>query len=762
MLKVFGNICCKLLVDRRSLKTVQSNRKYVAAITSLFIGASAGIAPSQGNSRLSQPAPPPLARVNAVVTDYFGIKVSDPYRWMEEASNGPEFVAYLKSQNTHTRAELDSLPGRAALLARIQKLDNAIPTVRAWARGGSSIFYLETAPGAPTASLYVRDASGKPRKLLDPVSLQAGSQHAAIDYFQPSWDGRYVIAGVSLGGSENSTIHVLESQNGHLLQDVITRTQYGYPSWRADSQAFYYARLQELAPGAAATAIYENEKVFLHVLGDKVKEDPLVFGVGASASANIPKAGFVNVIATPGSNYLLGIYAQGTSNSPAIYCTRGGTLSAVATWRKVISSDAAVATTPDSSMVVHGSTLYLLVEKNAPNRKLIAVDLDHPNAGAMDIVPTSDAVLAGVYAAKDGLYLLSRHGVTFELQYSPYDLPLKWKRVPVPYEGTISSMDANVLLRGSVFRLESWTQSDQAYAYDPSTGRVTNTALIEKNPANYSAVEAREVEAISADGTKIPVSLICQKGLVLDGSHPTFLGGYGAYGISVDPAFAPPLLALVERGGLFALVHARGGGELGEAWHRAGQKETKQHTIDDMVAAARYLIAAKFTSTAHLAVEGTSAGGIAVGGSLVQHPELFAAAIDEVGMTDMLRFQTSQGGAANIPEFGDVTNAAQFKYLYPISAYQHVVDGTKYPAVLGITGANDPRVPTWMVAKMVARLQAATASRRPVLLRVDFDAGHGFGSSRPQSERQLADIMSFILWQSGDPAFQPPVSATKR
>jgi prolyl oligopeptidase len=209
------------------------------------------------------------------------------------------------------------------------------------------------------------------------------------------------------------------------------------------------------------------------------------------------------------------------------------------------------------------------------------------------------------------------------------------------------------------------------------------------------------------------------------------------------------------RGGVLATAHVRGGGEYGERWHLAGQKATKQHTIDDMIATARYLIAQKYTSPSHLAVRGTSAGGIAVGGAIVQHPELFGAAIDNVGMTNILRFQQSQGGAANIPEFGDVTNATDFKYLYNMDAYVHVRDGTRYPAVMGVTGLNDPRVPTWMVAKMIARLQAATSSGKPVLLRVDYDAGHGIGSSRTQQLSERADEWTFLLWQLGDPEFQP-------
>ena len=713
------------------------------------------------NPPSSAPPKPQPAKTGDVVTDYFGTKVSDPYRWMEAGPSDPQVVEFLKAQNAYTRSVLDSLGGRSALLSRIEQLDNAVPMVRSWQRGGTDIFYLQTDPGATTASLFVRDASGKSRKLLDPVSLEQGGQHAAIDYFVPSWDGHYVLAGVSLGGSENSTIHVFETASGRMLPDAITRTQYAGPSWTTDSRSFYYARLQKLPPGAPPTAVYENERVYLHTLGSDAEKDVQVFGPGVSSSPDIPKAGFVGVGVTPGSNYLLAYYSAGTTDPAALYIAASD---AHETWRKVVSSADMLSVAIDSSATVYQSTLYMIVDKDAPNHKLISMDLDHPDAAhTRVIVPTDNArVLFGVYAAKDGLYLASKRGVRFELQRSPYQEKLEWKTVPLPFNGTISNVDANVLLPGLVFRLESWTNSDQVLAYDPATNQVSNTGLMQKNPADFSGIEAREVEATSADGTKVPLSILCKKGLALDGSHPTLLDGYGAYGISIDPYFNARILAFLEKGGVYAIAHVRGGGEYGESWHNAGRKETKQHTVDDMVASAQYLIQQRYTSAKHLAIIGTSAGGLAVGGAIVQHPELFVAAIDNVGMTDLLRFQNTQGGPANVPEFGDVNDPLGFKYMYPVSPYQHVVDGTAYPAVLGITGANDPRVPSWMIAKMIARLQAATDGGRPVLLRVDFDEGHGLGSSRPQRERLWADVWSFILWQSGDPEFQPSTAMTKR
>ncbi len=709
---------------------------------------------STSSARLKPPVP---AKTDDTVTDYFGTKVADPYRWMEAGVQDPQFMDFLKTQNAYTRQILDSLGGRSKLLARIQELDNAVPRVTYWQRDGGSIFYLETAPGAKTASLKMRDAQGKSRTLLDPMQFEASGQHAAIDYFAPSWDAHYVVVGVSLGGSENDIIHVVEVSSGRILPDAITRTQYASPTWQADSKSFHYSRLQKLPADAPPSAIYENQRVYLHVLGTDPEKDPVVFGPGVSPSLNVPKAGFVGAGTTPGSAYAVAIYSAGTTDYASLYVAPANRAdNAEAPWRRIVSGENQLSTGADSSVAQHGSTLYLLLDKNAPNRTLVSLDLSHPDINHPTVlIPPSDTILTGVYAAQDGLYVSEKKGVKFELRRKSYDSGAEWQTIKLPYDGTIPTVDANVLQPGVLFAMESWTQSDQAMLYDPRTNQVTNSGLVPKHPADFSAVEAREVEARSADGTMVPVSIICPKNLRLDGTHPTRYEGYGAYGISFDPFFNPNVLAWVERGGVVAIAHVRGGGEFGESWHNAGRKETKQHTIDDMVATAQYLIERHYTSPDHLAVRGTSAGGIAVGGAIVQHPELFVAAVDNVGDTDLLRFQNTQGGAANIPEFGDVNDSAGFKYLYAVSPYYHVQDGTKYPAVLGITGTNDPRVPSWAVAKMIARLQAATTSGRPVLLRVDSDAGHGIGSTRPQREQQLVDELSFILWQSGDPEFQP-------
>ena len=699
---------------------------------------------------------PPAAPVRPVTDDYFGTKVVDDYRWMEEPGNA-DLAAWMKAQNDYTRSVLSRLDApRVRLLARLKDLDNAVPVVAGVTRAGPYLFFRQTNPGARTSSLMVRGPDGTTRTLLDPEKFTEKESHAAMDYVAPSADGALVVVGVSLGGSENSTIRVVETKTGRILPDAITRTQYGSPSWRADGRSFYYSRLQALTRDAPPTAIYENEKTFLHVIGEDPEKDRAVFGPGVSPGVPVPVAGFGAVFATPGCPFVGASWSAGTTNPPDIYVAPADRAVDERTpWKKIVASEDELAVV-DSPAAVFGSTLYLLMQKGTPNRRLVSLDLNHPDLSrARVLLPESDVVLDGIYAAADGLYVLERVGVGFRLARIRYEASGEPETIALPYPGAVLAVDANVQLSGAVFVLGSWTRPESAFLYDSATGRSADLGIMPRHPADFSKIEAREVFVPSTDGAQVPASILCAKDIRLDGSHTAVLEGYGAYGISIDPFFEPKFLPLLERGGVVVFVHARGGGEFGEKWHLAGQKATKQHTIDDVVATARYLIERKYTSPQHLAVLGTSAGGIPVGGAITQHPELFAAAVDNVGMTDLLRFQTTQGGAANIPEFGDVGRPGEYEWLYRISAYHHVSNGTRYPAVMGVTGVNDPRVPSWIVAKFIARLQAASGSGKPVLLRVDYDAGHGLGSNRTQREEQIADEAAFILWQTGYPEFQP-------
>jgi len=692
----------------------------------------------------------PVAPVESVTDTQFGTTIVDPYRWMEQGSADPRFLAYLKAQSDYTESVLAPLSAqRDALKAKLMALSTGVARVSAWQQAGGKLFFEELDPTAAVPVIRVKDTTGDTRTLFDPATFATATTHVAVDYFQPSQDGTYVAVGAAEAGSENDTMHIVETATGKLLPDQITRTQYGSPSWRADGQSFYYSRLQQLAPGASSDQIYVNQRVYLHVLGTSSDNDKPVFGPGVVAGMNVPAAGFNNVTVVPRSDYLLAGHSSGTTDPGEFYVGREGS----SDWKLILKPSDKLATSGSSPLAFLGTNMYAVLQ-DSPNGRIIRYNLANPSAAPVIITATSDRIIEGVFGSADGVYVEYRDGITFSISKIDINGAMTGK-VNLPYQGSVYGIDASPLEKGMRFGIDSWIHAPALFSYDPASGAVTDTGVAPKDPLDVSHLRVREVMVPSTAGAQVPVSIIYRDDTALDGSHPTLFEGYGSYGDPSDPYFSASSLEWVLRGGVLATAHVRGGGEYGERWHLAGQKATKQHTIDDMIATARYLIAQKYTSPAHLAVRGTSAGGIAVGGSIVQHPELFGAAVDNVGVTNILRFQQTQGGAANIPEFGDVNNATDFKYLYNMDAYVHVKDGTRYPAVMGVTGLNDPRVPTWMVAKMIARLQAATASGKPVLLRVDYDAGHGIGSSRTQQVNERADEWTFLLWQLGDAEFQP-------
>jgi prolyl oligopeptidase len=306
-----------------------------------------------------------------------------------------------------------------------------------------------------------------------------------------------------------------------------------------------------------------------------------------------------------------------------------------------------------------------------------------------------------------------------------------------------------------LFSVEGWVHSGAWVAYDPKEKKIVDTGLLAPSPVDAKGYVGEEIKVKSADGTEVPLSIVRQKNAKPDGKRPTLIWGYGAYGISETPVFAPRWFPLLENGGIWAICHVRGGGEYGEDWHLAGKKSTKPNSWGDLIACAQYLIDKGWATPATLAIDGGSAGGILVGGAMNARPDLFRVVIDEVGVSNALRGEFSENGPPNIPEFGSVTTEDGFKGLLAMDAMHNVKPGTPYPAVLLTTGINDPRVPSYESGKMAATLQAATTSGRPILLRVDYDAGHGIGSTRIQRNKELADKFAFMFWQMGLKAYQP-------
>ena len=694
----------------------------------------------------------PTTPIHEVTENYFGTKVRDPYRWLENTTDA-QVVAWMKAQNDFTRATLANIPGRDQLMTRIKALDNAGTVVSALQVWGGRYFYFKTEPGSDNRKLYVRDKQDAPDRLLvDTEKLTtADGKHFSIDYFQPSLDGKYVAYGVSPGGSEESILHVIESATGKVLSDTIDRAQFGQPTWLPDG-SFFYTRTQKLAADAPPTAKFQKLRCYHHVLGADPDKEVAIFGYQVSPEVKVTEDDFPVLAFSPGApKYLVGLVIHGVKRELDLYATAfKDSVSEKTAWKKVVDDNDAVIT-----FDVHGDSIFLVSHKDASRYRVLRTSLENPNlAQAATVVPESEVVVVNIAAADDALYVQDLDGGIGRLQRLPYR-GATIQPVKLAFDGAIQALVTNPTETGAWLELTSWTKSPLWYSLDSRSGKLIDTHLVTPSPVDFSQIESEEVKAKSADGTMVPLSIVHKRGMTLDGSHPTWLEGYGSYGVTLDPTFRPTQLAFLERGGVFAVAHVRGGGEYGEDWHVQGQKLTKQHTIDDMLAGAQYLIAHKFTSPAHLAGEGTSAGGITIGGAITQRPDLFGAALIRVGDSDSLRSELMTSGPANIPEFGTVKEPDGFKGLFAMDAYQHVKPDTPYPATLLTTGVNDPRVAPWQAAKMAARLQASTNSGKPILLRVDYDAGHGMGSTKTQRDEEQADEVAFLLWQLGVPDFQP-------
>jgi prolyl oligopeptidase len=688
----------------------------------------------------------PVAPVHEVTDDYFGQKIVDPYRWMEDAKS-QEMVAWMKAQADYTRAYLDRLPMRRELLDRITKLSDAGVNVYAIERRGELYFYYRLAPGENDAKLYVRDGlNGKERLLVDPEKISGPGKRYSISDFNASFDGQFVCYTVSIGGSENGEMRVIETATGRDMGERIDRARFGAGAWLPDGKSFLYNRLQKLGEGAPATELYQKSRVYLHMLGANPDTDTLVFGYEVNPNIKLASEPLPFAVVPRGSKYVFAIVNSGVSpNSEYYYAPLEALSQSPIPWRRIATLDDEV-----SDFTVHGDDLYLLTYKNTPRFKVIRTNLTNPDlAKATTIIPASQAVVTGISAAKDALYVQTLDGGSSRLWHVDYRTntarPLK-----LPYDGSAFLAATNQETDGLLYSLTAWTKSPAFFQYDSKTGNSTDTKLAPPIPVDMSSIETTNVKVKAADGVMIPLVILYKKGLKRDGTNPTLLNGYGAYGYeNTSPFFNPTALAWLERGGVMAFAGVRGGGEYGEEWHLLGKGKTKPNTWRDFIACAEYLIKEGYTSPAHLAGEGGSAGGILIGNSIVERPDLFGAAIDAVGVNNALRAETTSNGVPNIPEFGSVKTEEGFKALLAMDAYNKVKKGEKYPAALLTTGINDPRVEPWMSAKMAARLQAATASNKPILLRVDYDAGHGFGSTKRQRSELLADEYAFLFQQLG-------------
>lgn len=726
------------MLDRRSLL---ASAGAVATLGLLPRAAFANVAPPQ----TPDPAPP-VARVEPVTEDFFGTKVTDNYRWMENAKDA-EWAPYMKGQSDFARAQLDAIPGNAAMQKRVSELAGDLEVVGGIQVAGENVFVFKRPVGADNFSLTVRRGlSGEERTLIDPTAMTEGDVHYSLDYWTASPDGTKLAYGLSKQGSEDSVVHIMEVASGTVLPDRIDRAQYANINWLPDGSGFFYNRLSGAAKGT--TDYYKNSVCWLHTLGADAANDVKVLSRGQFADVEMNEIEFPGVITQPGSDYVIGALIAGVQNELTLYVN---TLAAAAKgeggWKKVC-----VPADQVTNFTLKGDDIYLVTYKGAPRYRGLHVKAGAPDvAGATEVAPQGEAVLQGMYAAKDAIYLQYLDGGVARVKKLTGG---GIADVPLPYDGAIGGFSTSVDRDGGFLTLQSWVIPGTIYQIN-ADGSLTETALVAKPDIDVSGYTAERLFATAKDGAKVPVSIVYRRDLARDGQAPVLLQAYGSYGINSEPFFGPRYIAWMEQGGIWATANVRGGGEYGREWHEQGRLANKPNTWGDLIACAEAIIAAGLSSAGKVAINGGSAGGITVGRAMTDRPDLFSAVISQVGVSNNLRAEFGQNGPPNIPEFGSVTTEDGFKGLYAMDSTQHVKPGTAYPGVLLTTGMTDPRVDPWHAGKMAAHLQAATSSGRPILLRVDYDAGHGLGSTRAQRDREWADAFAFALWMAGKEGFQP-------
>ena len=707
------------------------------------------------------PTPPPTVHPLAATDEYFGHIVVDPYRNLEALDN-PTVRNYIRDETAYTRAILAKLgTGREAVRASVSRFDDAGTTLSNFALAGGRVFYLERTPNANDVRLMVAYGRGSAtrRLLFDPHELpeRAGSKiHLSLADITPSPDGRFVAVGVVSNGSTNEmNTRIVRVVDGKLLPDDLQRTWWGVSTWSHDDNYVFYNQPRSLRRGETEQDRELNSVVYRHRVGTKSSDAP-VFGASVDSKVSFQPIDIPFVVLSPTSRYAFGVVLHGTKLGETIYVAPLDSAlgDALIPWRKVVGPADQV-----TNFDVEGSTMYMLCFKNASRYKIVALDVDTSQTvtEARTAVAPSEVVLQQVAVAQDGIYVLGILGGVASLRKLPFygDHSVGHAvNVALPFDSAVSEFATNPSTPGAILGLVSWTKPLRAYRLDAS-GKFADMGIRKPaatGPPNYASVE---VASVSADGTRVPLSIIMPKGIKLDGSHPTYIEAFGAFGENIDPYFLGPRLAWLDHGGVWVVAHVRGGGEYGEYWHRAGTGPEKKHSIEDAIGAARYLIAHRYTSPEHLAIGGAGAGGIVVGGAIIAHPDLFAAALDIAGITNPLRLEAADpNGPVNAHEYGSIETEAGFESLVAMDPYHHITDGRSYPSVLAVTGMNDPIVAPWQSVKFVARLQAASTSGRPVLLLAEYGAGHGLRSaSHNQAVDLVTDELSFLLWQCGSPLF---------
>jgi prolyl oligopeptidase len=698
-----------------------------------------------GVARAADPGAPPTAP--QVVTDtYHGVVVSDPYRWLENPDS-KQVREWSAAQDERTRQYLDALPQRGPiydqLLRQISATSSSYHGLHAV---GGQIFALYEEPPKQQAMVAVLTNAADPslaRIIVDPNTLNPKGT-TAIDWFVPSPDGKWVAVSLSDNGSEDGSLHLFDAASGKEVGPPIPRVQYptggGSLAWRADGKGFWYTRYP--GPDRPRAEQHFFQQVYFHRIGDDSSQDAYVLGKGLPKVAEIALENRFN------PNIVVASVANGDGGEFAHFLID----SSGAVRQLTHFEDKVVAATAGAD-----GALYLVSRKSAPRGKLLKLEpgvTDLKQAAVL--VAESEAVISsGGQAGGDPVSVTAHALYVRELVGGPSRVAIfdhaGTPRGVLPLDGLATVGEVEPLDDGTLlYSIETYLRPPYFSRYEETTGRAVESKLAEISPVSFADTEVLREFAVSKDGTSIPLNIIRRKGTQLTGANPVLLNGYGGYGISLTPEFLGAQVRLwLDGGGVFVVANLRGGGEFGETWHTQGALTHKQNVFDDFIAVAEYLIAHRYTDHGHLAILGGSNGGLLMGAAFTERPDLFRAVVSLVGIYDMLRVELDPNGLFNTTEFGSVKAPDQFSALYAYSPYHHVKNGTAYPAIFMATGATDGRVNPAHSRKMIARLQAATTSGRPIYLSINSHAGHGIGSSLSIRVNQAADRYSFLFDQLG-------------
>lgn len=681
---------------------------------------------------------------------YFGTTYKDPYRWLEYIKT-PEVETWFRGQADYSNSVLNSLTGRDELIAEWKKLDKLQPPrISGVVYEGGRTFYRKTAPGESVGKLYYREgANGKEQLLFDPTTYIKG-RPLTLQAATPSFDGKKIAVTYSQEGAEVSVLKVMDVDGKKFLKDSIFPVSWG-GGWTFDNKAFFYSWIKSADNKDPEQRL--NPKMKLHTVGSDAASDIDYLSNASYPELKIDPSVYPFAFVSKDSrNYIFGGESSVQSEMKMYYAPMPGSNKQKVAWK--------VLCTPADKLVrsldMVNDDVYAITYSGAKNYKLVTTSLKNPDWNTATVVgpERKDQTLSYFSRSKDYLFMVYNDGINDHV--SKYNLTTKQTtEVKLPFSGSVNVYCIDTKTNDCVLGISSWAKPYTEFSYNAKTDALTASAFNKPPvyPVEYRDLVVEEVEVKGHDGTLIPLSIIHKKGIKMDGSNTCLMDAYGAYGYSMTPWFDVRENALAVKGVVIGIPHVRGGGEKGEDWYRAGFKTTKPNTWKDFISCSEYMVQKGYTSKSKMAGTGTSAGGVLITRAITERPDLFAAAICNVGCANALRLEFSSNGPVNIPEFGTVKDSAECKALYEMDGMQHVKQGVNYPAVISVAGWNDSRVVPWQPGKFSAAVQNASVSGRPVLLKVNYDNGH-FTEDKNVTYANFADQYAFAMWQCGHPDFQ--------